>query len=170
MYQLLPKDVPTLRHWTSGNWTRPDNVFGSCNLEEMLISCAAVPHLRGPGTDHVPIQTVFDLTLLRKVPPPSYNFCMTDWKKFREHLTIALQTIPTPSLITNKEQLAQAALDLTTTVQNVMKEVVPMNKPCPHSRRWWTKSLSDLRTETNKLSNISYQFRTVADHPSHAEH
>ena len=53
MVMALPKNIPTLESMSMKNWTRPDNVFCSANMEAMLVSCMTDPQLRGPGTDHV---------------------------------------------------------------------------------------------------------------------
>ena len=61
----LPKDVPTLEHMRTKNWTRPDNVFCSPNAIDVLIKCMTVPEQRGAGTDHVPVDTVLGLPVTR---------------------------------------------------------------------------------------------------------
>ena len=60
MVMALPKDIPTLEAMATKNWTWPDNVFCSANMEPLLVSCMTHPHLRGPGTDHVPILTMLE--------------------------------------------------------------------------------------------------------------
>jgi hypothetical protein len=48
-----------------------------------------------------------------------------------------------------------------------MNNCVPYSKPCPHSKRWWTKRLSELRRHVKDLSKTTYQMRAVPLHPSH---
>jgi hypothetical protein len=71
----LPKDVPTLEFMgLNKNWTRPDNVFCSHNVTEILVKCTTVPGERGAGTDHVPIDAVLSLPVTRTTPAISHNF------------------------------------------------------------------------------------------------
>lgn len=37
MSMILPKGLPTLQHWVSTVFSRPDNVFGSEGVEDMLV-------------------------------------------------------------------------------------------------------------------------------------
>ena len=45
MVMALLKDIPTLEVMSMKNWTRPDNVFCSTNMEAMLVSCMTDPRL-----------------------------------------------------------------------------------------------------------------------------
>src|SRR3981189_178279 len=170
MVMTLPKDLPTLQAMNTGNWTRPNNVFTSANLENYLVRCDTDPRLRGPGTDHVPILTIIDLPLERKPSPASPNFRMTDWKDFKEELAIRLTDIPLPTSLTTEDKFQAAVNNLTSTLQDVIRTTVPVSRPCPHSKRWWSKELLDLKKRKNKLSGISYKYRAVLDHPSHEQH
>lgn len=170
MIMALPKDLPTLEAMNTKNWTRPDNVWASENLEERLVTCTTEPRLRGPGTDHVPILTVLELPVEMTVPKPSRNFRMTDWHAFREELAIKLEDLPEPTELRTKAEFQDAVEALTRALQEAIAEKVPMSKPCPHSRRWWNKDLDDLRRKKSQISNESYKLRAMRDHPVHAEH
>ena len=170
MVMTLPKDLPTLQAMATGNWTRPDNVFASANVEDLLIRCDTDPRLRGPGTDHVPILTIIDLPLERKLQPPFPDFRQVDWPTFNKELTTRLVDIPLPALLTHDDAFQKAVDDLTATLQEVIRTKVPMSKPCPHSKRWWNKELSTLKKLKNKLSSTSYKYRAIPDHPSHEQH
>lgn len=37
-------------------------------------------------------------------------------------------------------------------------------------KRWWTKELTDLKKEKNRLSKMAHHFRGTPDHPYHTEH
>jgi endonuclease/exonuclease/phosphatase family metal-dependent hydrolase len=67
MLQLLPHGTPMLQSTSTGNWTRPDNMFGMESLLNAIVSCETAPELWGPKTDHIPIL----LTL--KLEPPRTN-------------------------------------------------------------------------------------------------
>jgi len=72
--------------------------------------------------------------------------------------------------IINEEQFQMAAEDLTKTIKRAIEEKVPLLKQCPHAKRWWSKELTLLVEEKNKLSDLSYKMRGLHDHPAHAEH
>jgi len=169
MVMPLPQGIPTLQSMVTGNWTRPDNVFCSAATSDHIISCDTSPRQRGPGTDHVPIQTVIDIPMERKELPLSYNFRMVDWEVFNEELLARIGDIPEPVSILTEDQLSTAIDNLTSVLQDVIRTTVPLNKPCPHTKRWWNEDLNKLKKKKNKLSNLSSKFRAVLDHPSHEE-
>jgi len=94
MVQLLPAAIPTLQSVSTGNWTRPDNVFGTEPTLNAIISCCTEPALRGPKTDHVPIHLTLDLTAPRMNSEPRRNWHEVDWDKFNEHLNSLLSMTP----------------------------------------------------------------------------
>jgi len=77
--------------------------------------------------------------------------------------------IPLPICIESAEELQQVASDLTTAIQTTIQEKVKLNKPCPHSKRWWNSDLRQLKKELNKLSRTCMRQRAVPDHPCHRE-
>jgi hypothetical protein len=95
---------------------------------------------------------------------------MTDWKIFKEELVARLIDIPLPTTLTTDDDFQTAVESLTSTLQDVIRTTVPVSRPCPHSKKWWNKELSDLKKRKNKLSGISYKFRAIPDHPSHEQH
>lgn len=56
---------------------------------------------------------------------------------------------------------------LTLAITSTMDTCVPYSKPCPHSKRWWTKRLSKLRDRVKDLSKLAYQMCGIPLHPSH---
>src|SRR5882672_5033703 len=152
------------------NWTRPDNVFGSSSLEDKLIFCTTDPRLRGPGTDHVPILTVLELPVSKVNNAPALNWHLVDWDVFKEELATRLEDLPAPAALLSETEFHEAACGLTAALQDTMRKMVPEVQPSPHSKCWWSKSLSALRKRKNKLSATSFKFRASLDHPSHIEH
>ena len=55
-------------------------------------------------------------------------------------------------------------------IKEVFRDKLDVTRPSPYAHRWWTKELSKLHVKQNKLSNSSYSYHHVPDHPSHAEH
>ena len=73
MLLALPKGIPTLQAST-GNWTRPDNVWCCNTADDPILRCDVVPSIRPPLADHLPIITILDLPFPRSSSPPSLNF------------------------------------------------------------------------------------------------
>ena len=169
MVMLLPKDIPTLESMATKNWTRPDNVFGSANLEDKVTFCTTDPQLRGPGTDHVPILTVLELPANRTTTPPSYNFCLTNWGAFRDELQARLVDIPHPTPLSSTDALQNAVHNLMGVLQDVVCTTVPLVQPSPYSKRWWNRQLAQLKKKKNKLNELSYRFKALPAHLSHEE-
>ena len=53
----LPKGAPTLQHMVTKRYSRPDNVFSTPGLTDLIIKCEVTPSLRPTSTDHFPIVT-----------------------------------------------------------------------------------------------------------------
>lgn len=165
----LPKGQPTLEHMVTKRYSRPDNVWCTEEVFDLIIRCEVDPSLRPPATDHFPIATYIDLPQARSVQRTSYNFRAADWEDFQENLAIRLLEIPPPQPITTEQQFREAAEDLTAVLQDTIRTRIPENKPCPFSKRWWNNDLSRQKTEIKKLSRLAYRFRTLPDHASHTE-
>lgn len=58
-----------------------------------------------------------------------------------------------------------------TIIQNIIQDedIVPTRKPCPFTKRWWSKDLSKLRAQKCKAGNRSHKLRDLKDHPIHKE-
>lgn len=165
----LPAKIPTLQALSTGNWTRPDNVWCTNHTTDLFTHCDTNPGLRGPNTDHLPILSKLDIPLNRNEPKHSRNFRATDWKAFNEHLTMLLPTSEPRRINTNAE-FRTALNSLTTALKSTIETTVPINKPYPFTKRWWTHELSTLRKKKNRLARASHRWRGLPDHPSHRAH
>lgn len=168
MVQLLPCGIPTLQASSTGNWTRPDNVFGTEHLLDAVVSCDTAPDLRGPKTDHLPILLTLDLVVPQTTPELRRNWREVDWDAFKMHLQTAITIKPAIPLASDDE-FQQAARHLTNAITSAMDACVPFSKPCPHSKRWWTKRLTDLRQRIRDLDKLAYQMRAVPTHAVHTD-
>jgi hypothetical protein len=169
MEMILPKGVPTLQHMVTKRYSRPDNVFSTSGLQDLVIKCETEPATRPTSTDHFPITTHILLPQERLNTPPSFNFRETDWEEFRTKLKPRLQFSPDKPVINNREELNAAVSDLTQALQETIQEVVKRSKPRPDAKRWWNGELVKMRKELNRLRADSYRFRAIADHPSHSD-
>ena len=165
----LPKDLPTTLTQPNSNWTRTDNVFLSTNSMEVLVKCTTLPEERGPCMDHIPIDTVLDLPVIRTPPPVSLNFHVTDWDRFTDSLTENMSEIPPPGRIETEEVFHQKVTALSSALLVTVEQVTLKSKPVLHSKRWWNKNLENLRKVKNRLNSALYCFRHNQQHPSHAQ-
>ena len=134
------------------------------------MACDTDLRLRGPGTDHVPVLTTLDFEVAMGVEELCRNFRATDWDKFREVLANWLCDILGPCALLTDWQFQRAVDGLMQVLQAMIETVVPVPWPSPHSRRWWSRDLSQLKKEMNWLGSQSYRYRALADHPSHGAH
>lgn len=153
----------------SKKYSRPDNIFSTPALKDLIIKCEVDPSTRPTSTDHFPILTHILLPQERINVPPAYNFRETNWDEYRKILQNKLQRTPDTQAIANQEQLNQAAGNLITAIQETTKEVVKVSRPRLDTKRWWNHELRRMKKEINRLRTISYTFRAIANHPSHSE-
>ena len=145
-------------------------MFCSTGAEGLVVSCDTDPCLRGPGADHVPILTIIDLPLPRINREATRNFRLADWGAFRDNLKSPLLSIPLLAPLTTEALFQDAVSHLTMALQDSIQAQVPLSKPSPHTKRWWSRLLSELKKRKNRLSSLSYRYRALPDHPSHEEH
>ena len=169
MEMALPKDIPTLTN-SAGNMTRPDNVFISRNARQWIIKCDTSPEDRPPKADHYPIHTTISFPFRITTSKTAWNYRDTDWTKFQEQLTLNLQAVPPPQILTSVASMENALNALNTAITETMEAVIPKKKPSPHSKLWWTAEISKARTGTKKLARISYRYRRQPLHPVHEEY
>ena len=166
MSMLLPRGINTLRAHRTGNWTRPDNVFGSSNMEDALVRCEADPRNQGPCADHIPVLTVLDLPTRKRAVEPTRNFRNTNWTEFEEDLTARMcrADFPEAQPIGTEEEFQEMARRLTKVIQETIEAKVPMTNPSRHMKRWWSEELDDARRQLNKLSEKAHRHRALDDY------
>jgi len=74
LQMTLLKDIPMLQALSTGNYTRPDNVYISSLMAGHMIRCITLPEERPERTDHIPIVTEVDMSLEAKTESPCPNF------------------------------------------------------------------------------------------------
>ena len=170
LHMALPPHIPTLQAFSTGNWTRPDNVWCSSHSADLLIQCDTDPQTHGPNTDHVPIHIVLDTSLPHNTAKATCNFRIVDWEKFNEHLMIELGRTLELGQITTHMEFRTALDNVNSAIKWTVEAQVPLNKPLPHTKRWWTPKLSAIRKKKNSLAGLSYKWRGLPDHHSHGDH
>ena len=165
--QALPKDLPTLKSSSMGNWTRPDNIFCTNHSLKTLMLCTTDPDQRGPKTDHVPILTHLNLNIPLALDSGFRNYHDVDWGEFDKYLCDLLSKLPPPHQIETEEDFQRTAHELDEALRTTVKNCVPKTKPCPHTKRWWLKELTKMRKDTNCINRLSHRCRALPDHPCH---
>ena len=158
----LPPTIPTLEATRTKNLTRPDNVFCSEEALEDLHLCTTAPHLRPTCTDHFPILTTLRAQVENAVPPARPNFRDVDWDAFNGTLTSHLEAHPPPTCINNPGDLESSLDRLTDALRRAVEEHVPKMKPTPFVKRWWSKELTDMRKEKERLEEVRQDVRREA--------
>ena len=165
--QILPRNKPTLQSSSSKNWTRPDNTFCTEHTCNALVSCDTNPDGRGPNTDHLPILTQLDMSLVQAEQTPLMNYREVDWEAFNKALDKALAKHAPPQSITTIEEFQLFARHLDDTLRSTAESCVPKSRPHPHQKRWWTKDLTRLSEELKYMRKLAYKFRAIPNHECH---
>ncbi|KIK79459.1 hypothetical protein PAXRUDRAFT_16324 [Paxillus rubicundulus Ve08.2h10] len=139
--------------------------YAAEHTKDFFINCSTNLALWGPETNHTPILSILELEIPHTQAESNRNFHNTDWEKFNKSLQLKLEALGPPGAIVTQEDFQGAAHRLNKTIQNTIEEVVPLTKPSPHSKWWWTHELTLLRREVAKPSYESYKARGLPDHP-----
>ena len=169
MILALPKGLPTFET-TAGNWTRPDNVWRTNTADDPITCCDVLPVIRPPLADHLPIITILNLPLPHSSALKTLNFCQADWPSVCAKLDQRWRTKSPATPIKSRFEFLNKVDSLVQITTAVLEDEVPETSPSPHTRRWWTKELTDLKKHQNRLSNKRYKLRHISDHPIIAEH
>jgi ribonuclease HI len=169
MKMVLPKDIPMLIAKATGNHTRPDNVFCSAGLLDSFTACDTDPGQWPVKTDHYPIISILDITPAMGEDGLRRNFRGTDWEEFRKCLEGELDGVPAPETYLTVADLNQAILCLDQAIANAIEKYTLFARPCPHSKRWWTKELSKMKKAKDKLARQSYRKWAEPQHHVHKE-
>ena len=60
--------------------------------------------------------------------------------------------------------------NLVNALTEAINNVVPLLKPSPYIKHWWTKELTELKKEKNWLGDLSCRLRGLPDAPIHDLH
>jgi hypothetical protein len=127
-------------------------VWGSHAAEAKLLKCQ-IADKNDHGSDHLPIETLLTSERNSVIEEPKLDFTKTDWDKFRSLLMEKLPLPPPPAALASPSAIDKCIAQLVNAIQDTMIATTPTKRPCPHSKRWWTKRLTTLRRQSNKLRN-----------------
>ena len=170
MTQILPKDILTLQSSSTRNWTRPDNTFCTEHTSELLLVCNTVPEKHGPKTDHLPILTMFDMSMPASNGLPTWNYQSVDWEKFNSSLKDSLTELSGhPRILETAEEFQQAVHNLDQALHRTVEAAVSRTQPHPHTKRWWTKDLTKITDELKQLRKTAHRYRALLEHKVHTQ-
>ncbi len=167
---VLPGGIPTHIHNVLKKWTRLDQVYISDHSTDLVNTCDMVTEQRGINTDHLPILTKLDLATLTVEESAIHNFREVNWELFKKGLERRLGRLERAGKIHSQVHLNKACCELTKAIQEMITETVPVMHICTRSKRWWTKELTQLRRNTNRLGRQSSKLSKYPYHMKHAEH
>ena len=72
-----------------------------------------------------------------------------------------------PEQLQNADHTTAAIELLTKNIQDAIHDMVPISKPRPDTKCWWSKQVMTMRKNLNRIKSISYQYRVIPDHFSH---
>lgn len=132
---LLPRGTKT---WHGGDYeTTIDLVLASKELADTALKCGI--HKTEHGSDHRAIKTVFDTTVPVPKQQERFLFKNAPWKEINARIARLLDVTPTEGTVQQKTDRLMAA------VSEAVHALTPRAKPSPHTKRWWTRDLTQLR-------------------------
>jgi hypothetical protein len=78
-----------------------------------------------------------------------------------------LSALLEPDEITMVDGFHHVLGELNQAIHATIDAHVPWSNPCPYSKRWWSKELSQAKRATQALSQKSYRQRGTLNHPVH---
>jgi hypothetical protein len=154
----------------TGNWTRPDNVWCSNTLDNLLIHCDTIPTICPPLADHMPIVIILDLPLPHPAAAKVLDFRAADWSTINDALTAQLEAEYPTMLIKSKEEFLEKVSVVVHIISETLVKHLDVKHPNPFKKQWWMKELSLLKKTQNCLSSKLFKLRHLWDHPIHVEH
>ena len=166
----LLSEVPTHIHNTTKLWMRLDQVFISDHSADLITTCDTVTTERGMNTDHLPILTKINLATLIADESATHNFRDVDWPEFNKELERNLSEIGPAVTIQTQYHLNDAYNKLTKALQDTISKVVPISCICAKSKHWWTRELTMLHRQADKIRWKASKLSHLPYHHLHAEH
>ena len=132
---VLPPRMRTHYHYVTKCWSRLDHVFLSEHLLDTLIACVARTSTLRIKTDHVPIVTELNFSVVRTPTKIIANFRDVDWDTFREKLKVKMANMGRAEPITSQQVLNTECDKLTKILQETIEAEVPKSELGTHAKR-----------------------------------
>jgi ribonuclease HI/endonuclease/exonuclease/phosphatase family metal-dependent hydrolase len=165
MRMVLPPGIPTLEALASKNKTRVDNVFASSGTVRLFEICTTREDWRPVKTDHFPVISQINVAAERPAQTAKYDYREVDWEIFNRALETRLLTLPAPVPLRSKAEADHRLAELERTLKVVIDAQVPIVKPCPYVKRWWSKELAAQRKEVKRMAKKARRVDGIDGHP-----
>ena len=138
LQSLLPRGTKTWQGPKPGLESTIDLVLVTEELAEEMVKCTI--HPTEYGSDHRPIQTVFDIEMPCRDVEPRFLFKNAPWKAIRDRISRELR------LVCWQAWGLQGQTDrFMRIVLAAILDLTPRARPSPYAKRWWTTDLTRLR-------------------------
>ena len=143
--------------------TTIDLVWGNEHAINSIVKCHIATE-NDYGSDHLPIETILDLTPRLATPTqPPYNFAKTDWKALKAKLQEYLPPIPNRNTAMTEDAIDDFAAGITNAISKAIAETTPRKKLSPFSKRWWNEELTRSRNELTRVRNLHARTGSYVD-------
>ena len=133
--------------------TAIDLVWANDTATTRMLKCGiALNH--DQGSDHLPVETLLTSEIQQLPETPSFNYNKTDWEQFNKVLQQQLPHVPQQRTLWSPTAIDRYTEQLTNALRRAIEQTTPHKKPSPHSKRWWTPELTNLRRQANRLRNF----------------
>ena len=151
LHLLLPRG--TVTYESSLGKSTIDLIFTDGALAEDRLTCG--PYETEHGSDHVAISTTFAIDFPQHAPRPRKVFRSADWTRIR---AVMAQEVGNPPDRVGDDEVEEQSIRLSQLVQRVLDQHVPISRPSPYVRRWWSLDLTRLRQDYTHARN---RYRSV---------
>ena len=134
LQNLLPRGVITFE--SPRGDSSIDLILVSERLAEECLRCQ--PLDKEYGADHRAIATSFAFAGRQETLKARRAFKTANWKRIRS----AVHADVAAGMVTSDKDIDTYADTLTDTVTRALDKYIPLRKPSPHSKRWWTRDLT----------------------------
>ena len=98
------------------------------------------------------------------------QFRDVDWSTFAEKLGDKLADMTIPELVASPVELLSNVESITLAISETIEDVVPISKPTPFMKRWWSKDIAQLRQVMRSRARLAYRHRSNRTHEAHELH
>jgi hypothetical protein len=153
LQSLLPRGTPTWHANGGEQQSTIDLMLTTPELANEVKRCTTEGNEH--GSDHQFIRTAFSTTTDIRTHMPKRLWKKAEWTKIKEDLEQILKIRPQPE---NPEDVDNYWSYLQDIIDLPIRRHVPVAKPSPYAKRWWTEELTRLRRNytywRNKLTTI----------------
>ncbi|KAJ5117672.1 hypothetical protein N7448_011304 [Penicillium atrosanguineum] len=160
---LLPRGISTREEGPFRSTI--DLVLASTDLSRRVTRCRIHPVEH--GSDHRAIETTFHCEARSTLPSTTrFSFREAPWADINREL----RDLETEIMdITDHSELDATPGRLTSRICSAIRQLVPVARPSPHGKRWWTPELTALRDTYTWTRNRSTQARRYGVDPAALE-